>query len=95
MATDIVLHAICWDDTMSDKKLKKEKVVYIDDGRTIADMSGLPQRSRWMHRGTTSSFRDIWRTYWSAVRMMFRPMLVVIGFIIAVFLIVTLIFWLM
>ncbi len=26
------------------EKKKREKVIYIDDGRTIADMSGLPQR---------------------------------------------------
>ncbi|MBQ8000843.1 MAG: hypothetical protein IJ298_06425 [Ruminococcus sp.] len=80
---------------MSEKKPKKEKITYIDDGRTIADMSGLPPRAAWTQKGTTSSFKDIWRTYWSAVRMMIRPMLVVIGFIIAVFAIATLIFWLM
>lgn len=80
---------------MSDKKPKKEKITYIDDGRTIADMSGLPQRNQWMRKGTTSGFKEIWRTYWSAVRMMIRPMLVVIGFLIVAFAIVTLIFWLM
>lgn len=76
---------------MSDKKAKKEKVVYIDDGRTIADMSGLPpRRTDWFKKGTSSSFGDIWRTYWSAVRMMIRPMLVVLGFITAACLIMTL-----
>jgi len=39
--------------------------------------------------------RDVLRTYFSAVRMMFLPMLVVIGFIAAAFLIVSLIFWLL
>ena len=29
---------------MSKEKKKREKVVYIDDGRTIADMSSLPTR---------------------------------------------------
>lgn len=76
-------------------KNKKEKITYIDDGRTIADMSGIPSRIDWLSKGTTSSFKDIWRTYWSAVGMMIKPMLVVIGFLLAAFLIVSLIFWLM
>lgn len=80
---------------MGKKKIKKEKVIYIDDGRTIADMSGVSGGMDWTRKGTTSSPKDIWRTYWSAVKMMFKPMLVVIGFILAVFLIASLIFWLM
>ena len=80
---------------MKKNKEKKENITYIDDGRTIADMSALPDRNRWLKTGTTSSFKDIWRTYWSAVRMMFKPMLVVLGFLLVAFLIVTLIFWLM
>jgi len=80
---------------MGKKKVKKEKVIYIDDGRTIADMSGVSGGMDWTRKGTTSSPKDIWRTYWSAVKMMFKPMLVVIGFILAVFLIASLIFWLM
>ena len=77
------------------KKQKKEKVIYIDDGRTIADMSGVSGTMDWAKKGTTSSPKDIWATYWSAVKMMFKPMLVVIGFILAVFLIASLIFWLL
>ncbi len=80
---------------MGKKKEKKEKITYIDDGRTIADMSGVKGEMDWTRKGTTSSVKDIWRTYWSAVRMMFKPMLVVVGFITAVFLIAYLIFWLM
>ena len=80
---------------MADKKDKNKKVIYIDDGRTIADMSALPDKMSWTKRGTTSSVKDIWRTYWNAVKMMFKPMLVVIGFIIAVFLIVSIAFWIM
>lgn len=79
---------------MSDKNSKKDKVIYIDDGRTIADMSGLPPRTQWLKKGTTSSFKDIWRTYFSAVKMMIRPMLVVLGFITAACLIMTLLYWL-
>lgn len=77
-------------------KKKKEKITYVDDGRTLADMSGLSNnRNNWTKRGTTSSPKDIWRTYWSAVKMMVKPMLVTIGFICAVFLILSIIFWLM
>lgn len=73
---------------------KKEKITYIDDGRTIADMSGIKGGMDWTRKGTTSSFKDIWKTYWSAVKMMFLPTLAVVGFICAVFLIASLIFWL-
>lgn len=72
----------------------KEKITYIDDGRTIADMSDVKGGMDWLRKGTTSSFGDVWRTYWSAVRMMLLPTLVAVGFICAVFLIATLIFWL-
>ena len=74
------------------KKEKKEKVIYIDDGRTIADMSDVTGGRAWKKRGTVSSVKDIWRTYWSAVRMMVKPTLVVIGFLLAAYLIVALIF---
>ena len=77
---------------MSDKKKKKEKIIYIDDGRTISDMSGVKSNLDWTRKGTTSSFRDIWRTYWSAVAMMIKPMLITIGFLIAAFLIIAVIF---
>ncbi len=79
---------------MREKKsrTKKEKITYIDDGRTIADMSSLPEQHKWTKKGTTSTFRDIWRTYWQAVRMMIKPMLVVVGFICVVFLIAYLLF---
>lgn len=81
--------------TMKDKKDKKEKTIYIDDGRTIADMSGLPQRAAWTKKGTTSSFKDIWRTYWQATKMMLLPTLVAVGILALAYLIVTLIFYLM
>ena len=77
------------------KKEKKEKVRYIDDGRTISDMSGVHDRMKWAKHGTTSSPKEIWKTYWNAVQMMFLPMLVVIGFIIVIYLILTIVFWLM
>ena len=78
---------------MGKKNSQKEKIIYIDDGRTIADMSDLgPRRTDWLRNGTTSSFRDIWRTYFSAVKMMIKPMLVVLGFITAACLIMTLLY---
>lgn len=64
---------------------KKEKIKYIDDGRTIADMSGLDYGRKFSSKGTTSAPKDIMKTYWMAVKMMFRPMLVVIGFLCVVF----------
>ena len=76
------------------KKEKKEKITYIDDGRTIADMSGFTSRPRLYKQGTSSSVREIWRTYWSATRMMLKPTLVAVGFLCLAFLIVALIFWL-
>ena len=59
---------------------KKEKVTYIDDGRTVADMSGLhtgPRLSGNPYRPPLR-FRDVWNTYWNAVKMMITPMLVVV-----------------
>ncbi len=82
-------------DPMKIKKRKKEKVIYVDDGRSLADMSDVRGGVSWTRRGTTAPVSEIWRTYWSAVKMMFKPMLVVIGFILVAFLIVSVIFWLM
>ncbi len=68
------------------KKKKKEKVIYVDDGRTIADMSGV---SRPGFSGRTkqyrASFKEQWQTYFSAVKMMFKPMLIFIGILCAAY----------
>ena len=83
---------------MSDKKLKKEKkekITYIDEGRSFADMSNVTGGLGHFGSGTTSSPKDIWDTYWMAVRMMFKPMLVVIGFLCVIFGAAALLFWLM
>lgn len=78
------------------KKKKKEKITYIDDGRTIADMSNVSGSGmEWTKQGTTSSPKEIWDTYWSAVKMMFKPMLVVVGFLCVIFGIAALLFWIM
>lgn len=76
------------------KKTEKEKITYIDDGRTIVDMSEFT-RNTWYKKGTRSSFRDIWRTYWSATRMMLKPTLIAVAFIAAAFLIISILFYLM
>lgn len=86
------------------KKKKKEKVVYIDDGSTISDMSGVggvgmfgekkPRRSAPKQapvRYRTSS-RERWQTYTDAVKRMFVPMLVVLGAIILIYMILSLVF---
>lgn len=59
---------------------KKEKVKYIDDGRTIADMSGLRNRPRLNSNPYRPplKFKEVVKTYFSAVKMMFVPMLLVI-----------------
>ncbi len=80
---------------MKEKKDKKQKIKYVDDGRTIADMSGLSPRLDWTKRGTSSSFKDIWHTYWQATKMMLLPTLAAVGFLVVVYLIITLIFYLM
>lgn len=61
-------------------KKKKEKVKYIDDGRTIADMSGVHTgpRLRSNPYRPPLKIKDVLKTYFAAVKMMFVPMLVVI-----------------
>ena len=82
---------------MSNKKSKKKKTVYIDDGRTIADMSGLSGRKPLSTdqpylRGARGTAKERWQTYLAAVKMMFLPMLATIGAICAVFLLIYLVF---
>lgn len=74
------------------KKEKKEKIIYIDDGSTIADMTNVSSGKAWKKRGTVSTAGDIWRTYWSAVRMMLKPTLIAVGFLLVAYGIVALIF---
>lgn len=81
------------------KKQKKQKVKYIDDGRTIADMSGVRGsafssffKNKKVRSG--SSFGDKWNTYWNAVKMMFIPMLVVVGAIVVMYMIMWLVLFL-
>lgn len=78
-------------------KKKKEKITYVDDGRTVADMSGVgggrQQRDEKKDAprllpSKHSSLKAQAETYFAAVRMMLLPMLVVIGIISLAFLIV-------
>ena len=55
------------------EKNKKDKPTYVDDGRPLADMSGIDAGLGRFFRSegpSTGSFRDRWDTYWSAFRMM-------------------------
>ncbi len=73
------------------KKKKKNKPIYIDDGSTISDMSGVG-RSKAPKRDVSyrphASFKEQFQTYRDAVKMMFLPMLAVLGIIALAFLIV-------
>ena len=62
---------------MSNKKSKKPKTVYIDDGSTIADMSALGGS----HPRKRSTLKEQFKTYIDTVKLMFVPMLIVLGII--------------
>ena len=76
-----------------DNKKKKEKIRYVDDGRTIADMSALrgkkpeDSKKREMSRGSSyrGSFKDHLETYFGAVKLMFLPMLAMLGILAVAF----------
>lgn len=74
---------------------KKEKITYIDDGRTIADMSGvtggMPKANRIPYT-PRASLKEQWQTYWAATKMMFRPMLVVVLGILVIYVILYILF---
>lgn len=73
---------------MSGGKKKKNKVRYIDDGRTVADMSALgggKKRSGTSYDRPRSTRHDKWNTYKNSVKMMFVPMLVTMAAIAVIF----------
>ena len=75
------------------KKKKKQKTIYIDDGRTIADMSSItPGGGRYHSGGRRGTLKEQGRTYIEACKMMFKPMLVTMGAICVIFLILYLVF---
>lgn len=61
-------------------KKKKNKIKYIDDGSSVADMSATAGRKRADGKGEApkpkSTFKDKARTYFSTVKKMVVPMLV-------------------
>lgn len=74
---------------------KKEKIRYIDDGRTIADMSGLRSGPR-LHTNPYRpplKFKEVLKTYFSAVKLMFMPMLVVVVGICIIYMILYAVFF--
>ena len=83
---------------MSDKeKKKKEKITYVDDGRTLADMSGV-QRGASRFFSDTPSYstgKEKWTTFFDAFRMMLLPTAVIGGGMLVVFGLLWLIFKLM
>lgn len=58
---------------MKKKKEKKEKIVYIDDGSTVADMSNT-RRGKKVEK-QKSTFKEKARTYFAVVKKMILPML--------------------
>ena len=79
-------------------KNKKEKIIYIDDGSSIADMSSLDRGflKKNSLRGNGGrverpTFKACFKTYIEAVKMMIKPMLITMGVITLAFLIVYLI----
>ena len=76
-------------------KKKKEKIIYVDDGRTIADMSAVGGKRSGGEKGNKerrftpprATFKEQLETYFGAVKLMFLPMLAVLGIIALAFLI--------
>ena len=91
-------------------KKKKEKIIYVDDGRTLADMSNvsrtavfLPQKftdngrraeRRQARKEYRASVKEQLATFFNAMKMMFLPMLAVIGCMVGVYLILQLLYML-
>lgn len=81
------------------EKKHKEKIVYVDDGSTIADMSALgtakkePQSTMYSSaKKPKARWHEILDTYFESMRMMLLPMLVVMGLIAVVFGVLWLVF---
>ena len=72
------------------KKAPQEKVVYYDDGSTVVDMSNVTapgERRKGKTPPPRSTARDKWNTYWSTVKKMVGPMLIVLAVMTTIFLI--------
>lgn len=74
---------------------KKEKITYVDDGRTVADMSGVSGGFRTTKPSAGRPrvpLKEQLGTFWGAMKMMFVPMLVATGAICVIFVILYLLF---
>ena len=79
----------------SEGKKKKEKVEYVDDGRSLADMSEVGGGFGDLFRDDTpsySTFADKWKTFWMAFRLMLLPTAVVCAGLAVLYLIMYLLF---
>ena len=80
---------------MGKNKKKKEKITYVDDGSTVADMSSVGKKKDSRGDGARShykgGFRDQFKTFTDAQRAMLMPMLVTLAIIAIAFLLVYLI----
>ncbi len=74
-------------------KQKKEKIVWVDDGRTVADMSAVPGRSHIRKSSPFSaSMKEKLTTFFDAIGFMLLPTLAMAGIIAAAFLIFYILF---
>ena len=77
-------------------KKKKEKITWVDDGRTIADMSGIGRKGytdpNTNRHGRPSRYhaplKEQLRTFFDAMGFMLLPTLAIVGLLIVTFLIV-------
>ena len=83
---------------MGKKQNKKEKITYVDDGSSVADMSVLDGKGKSKKSPRTEApgrsrapLKEQWQTFRDAQRMLFLPMLAVLGIIALAFLLVYLI----
>ena len=80
-----------------EKKQKKEKIRYVDDGSTVVDMQPLADANRrpgqkQRQPGAKGTLREQARTYFAAVKLMFWPMMITLGIIFLSFLITWILF---
>ena len=67
---------------------QENKTVYIDDGTSFADMSAFRRGGFSKNNGREhASFKEMFETYINAVKLMFLPMLAVLGIIALAYLI--------